>query len=224
MRIPESMQGCWTLQQKTIILLIQTYELITSLFNCFWWKFKRQYSASQSSARILCSCQREEIGLGHGVGIYTSVIVQPLRGIPSCMYLFAFMTEAYNITWTKPQRANAFLLVSTSATVTPSHWQQVSILMVFVEGRLENIHQKAKKPTLTARSAKCVKMGIWVMGTGLLVDAVHNVAKAFTTNLWCGYAYFPPRHETRLSSLYVLHVRICKRNHASAGALFKGTI
>lgn len=39
-------------------------------------------AASQSSARILC--------LGHGVGIYTSVIVQPLWGIPSCMYLFAF--------------------------------------------------------------------------------------------------------------------------------------
>lgn len=72
---------------------------------------------------------------------------------------------------------------------------------------------------------QCVKLGFWVMGTGLLIYAEHNVARAFTTNLWCGYIFFfPQRHETRLLPLYVPHVIICKRNRASIGALFKGIL
>lgn len=150
-----------------------------------------------------CALLKEGIHKGHLEGIYTSAIVQPLRGIPLRAPLFAFTREYFNITEPNLKLANTFLLVSTSASsVTHPDQQEVKTLNGFCRG--SSWKTSAGKPV--GKSAlQGVKMThIWAMGMGLLVFG------ALTTKLWCGNIYFPPIHETRL--FLVLHLTIGKRN------------
>jgi len=132
---------------------------------------------------------------GHGVGIYTSVIDQALGEFPrACIYLL-FITEAY------------YILEPNLSGLTLFLWCQHLLLLLhlhifFFFFLCENGYLSYGNGAFSWCSAQCSK-------------SIYH--RSFDVGM-----YIFPQDMKQDSSLCVLHVTLCKRNHASLGALFKG--
>jgi len=167
-----------------------------------------------ASQRILCR--------GHGVGIYTSVIDQALGEFPrACIYLL-FITEAY------------YILEPNLSGLTLFLWCQHLLLLLhlhiffsfFCRGptskhaRLRKKNKKSK-----AYNMLCYSMcenGYLSYGNGAFSWCSAQCSKSIYHRSFDVGMYIFPQDMKQDSSLCVLHVTLCKRNHASLGALFKG--
>lgn len=185
MHIPEKHTRLLRRFTKTITLQKQDF-WFDQEFNCHWWKCKAASCFPEQWEDILCG--------GHGVGIYTSVIDQALGEFPRAFIYLLFYNRgvSYNMNQTSAGKRFSYGVNICYYCYTFTLTARFFVVVVGQHQKPARLQIKKKSQSLQHAVLR-VKMGIWVMGTGLLVDAVHNVARVFTTNLLMWVCIFSPK-------------------------------